>query len=40
MEVKTFNFLSTPFRNKDFMSQESPISADVEKIIFFTGLES
>ena len=28
--MKIFNFLSTLFRNKDFISQESPILADVE----------
>ena len=35
MEVKIFNFLSTLFRNKDFISQESLILAGVENIIFF-----
>ena len=34
MEVKFFNLLSTLFRNKDFISQESPILA-VEDINFF-----
>ena len=34
MEVKIFNFLSTLFRNKDFISQERPILADVEKLDF------
>ena len=34
MEVKIFNFLSTLFWNKDFISQESPILADVENIVF------
>ena len=32
MEVRIFNFLSMLFRNKDFISQESPILADVENI--------
>ena len=30
MEVKICNFLSTLFRNKDFISQESQILADAE----------
>ena len=34
MEVKIRYFLSTLFRNKDFISQESSILADVENIIF------
>ena len=29
MELKICNFLSTLFRNKDFISQEGPILADV-----------
>ena len=33
MELKLCNFLSTLFWNKDFISQESAILADVEKII-------
>ena len=35
MEVKIANFLSTLFRNKDFISQESSILADVENIVFW-----
>ena len=35
MKVKICNFLSTLFRNKDFISQESPILADVKNVIFF-----
>ena len=31
MELKVCNFLSTLFWKKDFISQESPILADVEK---------
>ena len=38
MEVKICNFLSTLFLNKDFLSQESPISADVKNN--FIELES
>ena len=33
MKVKIFTFLSLLFQNKDFISQESPILADVENII-------
>ena len=29
------NFLSTLFRKKDFISQESPILTDVENIVFY-----
>ena len=36
MEVKIFNFLSTLFRNKDFISQESPILADIENKAFWS----
>ena len=32
---KTFNFLSSLFGNKDFISQESPMLADVENIMFY-----
>ena len=33
-KMKIFDFLSTLFGNKDFISQESPILADFEKIIY------
>ena len=33
MEEKICNFLFTLFQNKDFISQEIPILADVENII-------
>ena len=32
--MKIFNFLSTLFGNKDFISQESPILADFENTTF------
>ena len=35
LEVKIFIFLSTFFQNKDFISQESPILADVENIFYW-----
>ena len=35
MELKICMFLSTLFWNEDFISQESPILADVEKINFW-----
>ena len=35
MELKIGNFLSMLFWNKDFISQESPIFADVEKKVFY-----
>ena len=35
MDVKILNFLSMLFRNKNFISQESPILADVENIVFW-----
>ena len=35
MKVKICNFLSTLFRNNDFISQKSPILADVKNVIFF-----
>ena len=35
MEVKIFNFLSTLFRNKDFISQESLILTDVGNKAFW-----
>ena len=38
MEVKIFNFLSTLFWNKDFISQESPILADVEIIFLYSAI--
>ena len=34
MEMKICNFLSTLYLNEDFISQESPILADVENIVF------
>ena len=39
MEMKICNFLSTLFRNKDFISQESPILADVENNVFWFRIE-
>ena len=36
MEMKICNCLSTLFQDKDFISQESPILADVENVIFFS----
>ena len=35
MELKICNFLSTLFWNEDFISQESPILADVENKVFY-----
>ena len=35
MVLKIFNFLSTLFRNKDFISQEGPIFADFENITYY-----
>ena len=35
-----WNFLSTLFRNKYFISQESPILADVEDINFWSRIET
>ena len=35
MELKIWNFLSTLFWNEDFISQESPILADVEDKVFY-----
>ena len=35
MELKIWNFLSTLFWNEDFISQESPILADVENKVFY-----
>ena len=39
MELKICMFLSTLFWNEDFISQESPILADVEKINFWFRIE-
>ena len=40
-KIETFYLhLSTLFRNKDFISQESPILADVENIYSFFGLQN
>ena len=30
-----YNFLSTLFRNKDFILQQSPILADVKNLVFY-----
>ena len=34
IEDKIFNFLSTLFGNKDFISRESPIFADFENVTY------
>ena len=39
MEVKVFNLLFTLFRNKDFISKESLILADVKNIKFWQKLQ-
>ena len=33
--MKIFNFLSTLFGNKDFISQESPILADFKNMTYY-----
>ena len=35
MELKICNILSTLFWNKDFISQESPVLADVKNKLFY-----
>ena len=40
MEVKICILLSTLFRNKEFISQESLILADVESIVFWLRIET
>ena len=35
MKVKICNFLSTLFSEQNFVSQESPMLADVENIMFY-----
>ena len=35
MKVKICNFLSTLFSEQNFVSQESPMQADVENVMFY-----